>query len=146
MRIKCQHGFFIFEEFSSGQISDYISLTGFSIVPWQGFYTFESISEVPSFTLQGKNFLGTLATKDFEGTPWDLFRANNLVYDFTTDQVVNIQTITRGVQLSQAGNRYISPGLILPGSITNSGQKISNYSAWYSRDTQRYLYSEVDFV
>lgn len=146
MRVKCIHGFFIFQETKVGQVSDFMSLTGLSLVPWRDAYTFEDLEEVPDFSLSGKTFLGLSATKNFEGEPWDLFEANGFVYDFGSGSLKQISAITQVTSIQLAGNRYISPGLILPGSLTAEGKRVKDYSAWFSRDTLRWLYSEVTYV
>lgn len=146
LRAKCLHGFFIFQETKVGQVSDFMSLTGLSLVPWRDAYTFEDLAEAPDFSLAGKALLGVAATKTFEGEPWEVFEANGFAYNFDTGLVVPIQSVTQQVVIQLAGNRFISNGLILPGSLTAEGERVKDYSAWFSRDTLRWLYSEVEYV
>lgn len=146
MRVKCLHGFFIFQETAVGQISDFMALTGVSLTPWRDFYTFEDIELAPNYSLKGKALLDTTATVTFEGEPWDVFEANGLVYNFVSGLIVPIASISQVTEVLAAGNRLISPGLILPGSLTDDGDRVKAYSAWYSRTTQRWNYSEVEFV
>jgi len=145
LKIKCLHGFFIFEETSVGQVSDFIRRFGFSIVPWRGRYTFSALASSPDYSLKGKQLLGNIASVNFEGEPWEVFEKNGLVYDFSKGLIVPIASIVQATQIDQAGNRFVSPGLILPGSTTDDG-RVKDYSAWYSRDTLRFLYSEVAYV
>lgn len=146
MKLKCIHGFFIFGETKVGQVSDFMSLTGLSLVPWRDAYTFQHISSAPNFSLFGKTILDIPAISTFEGEPWEVFESNGLVYNFVLDLVVPIQSVTQDVVIRPAGNRYISNGLILPGSLTDEGQRVRDYSAWFSRDTLRWLYSEISYV
>lgn len=146
MKIKCLHGFFIFEEIRVGQVSDFVSRFGFKITPYSGRYTFDTLVPAPMHSLKGKAVLGNVALKNFEGEPWEVFEQNKLIYDFSKDLVVPIASIIQKVSIDQAGNRFISPGLILPGSTTDGGQRVKGYSAWYSRDTLRFTYSEVAYV
>lgn len=146
MRVKCLHGFFIFQETKVGQVSDFMSLTGLSLVPWRDAYTFEDLEDAPDFSLKGKTMLGVSANENFEGEPWEIFEANELVYDFSKGLIVPISSITQTTTIQAAGNRFISPGLILPGSLTDEGDRVRDYSAWFSRDTLRWLYSEVGYV
>lgn len=146
MRIRCNHGFFIFRETKVGQVSDFMSRFGFSLVPWGDDYTFSALLSAPRYSIKGKSILGVTATKNFEGEPWEVFEANGLVYDFGQGRVVPIASITKSTTVQLAGNRFISPGLILPGSVTADGDRVRDYSAWYSRDTLRFLYSEVSYV
>jgi len=146
LKIDCLHGFFIFREVEVGQISDFMSFTGFSLVKWRDAYTFEGIEEAPGFSIIGKTVLDAPATATFEGEPWEVFEENGLVYDFGKGLVLPIASIVQSVKINQAGNRFISNGLILPGSLTDSGKRVKDYSAWFSRDTLRFLYSAVEYV
>lgn len=123
-----------------------MSLTGLSLVPWRDAYTFEDLVDAPDFSLAGMDLLGTPATKTFEGEPWEVFEANGFVYDFSTGLIVPIATVAQSTSIQLAGNRYVANGLILPGSVTDDGDRVKDYSAWFSRDTLRWLYSEVSFV
>ena len=146
MRIKCIHGYFIFQELNLGQVSDFMARFGFDLVAEGSYYTFAALESAPRYSLQNKQILGNSALKNFEGEPWEVFEQNGLVYDFSKGLVVPISSVTQVTTLNQAGNKYVSPGLILPGSTTAGGDRVRDYSAWYSRDTLRFLYSEVGYV
>lgn len=145
MRVRCIHGYFIFEETKVGQISDFMTLTGLDLVAVDEYYTFESIAEAPDFSLAGLSILGTPAIQTFEGRPWEVFLENEIVYHFGLDLVVPIASITQKIKIEIAGNLMLANGLILPGSIADQGQ-VSGYDAWFSRDTQVFKYSEVTYV
>lgn len=146
MKVRCEHGYFTFEETRVGQVSDFMSLTDLDLVSIGPVYTFMDLFEAPDYSLQGKELLDVVATATFAGTPAQVFEANAIVYDFTSGFVVPIDSVTRQIRISQAGNKIVSSGLILPGSLTQSGERIRDFSGFYSRDTQRWLYSEVGYV
>lgn len=143
--IKCLHGFFIFEERKVGQISDFMSLfEGLEIVRSGALYTFASLADAPRYSIEGGEYLGAAATVTIEGEPWEIMRANKLVYDFDADELVPIASISRRVQLEPTANAILSPGLIMPGSLTEEGERVKDYAAWYLFDTNRFKYSEVN--
>lgn len=146
MRVRCFHGFFLFEETRVGQVSDYVSLTGLKIVPFGRLFTFEGLAEAKDYSLKGADLLGFTAVKTFEGKPWEVFEANGVVYDFTTGSVRLISSVTQRTKIQLAGNRYVSPGLILPGSIDQDGDRVRDFSGWFSFDRGTWLYSEVSYV
>ena len=146
MRIQCKHGFFIFRESKVGEISDFMSLTGLSLAPREDYYTFETLQNAPDYSLIGKPLVGgAVAIKTFQGAPWEVFEANGLVYDFTLDLVVPIATIIAKTKVKLAGNYFVSPGLILPGSLTDEG-RVKDYAAWYLNTRASWLYSGVEYV
>lgn len=146
MKIKCLHGYFIFQETRLGQVSDFMARFGFDLVSVGSYYTFDFLAEAPKYSIKGKSYLGFTSIKNFEGEPWEVFEQNGIVFDFSRDIIMPIASVVQPTSLSLAGNKFISPGLILPGSTTAGGQRVKDYSAWYSRDTTRFLYSEVGYV
>ena len=146
MRLKCEHGFYSFYETAVGQVSNFMSLTGFVLLPKDNFYTFETLVDCPDFIIKGTSLLGFTALNTFEGRPGEIFEANECAYDFTDDTVKLISLIKRQINLSQASNKFVSNGLILAGSIIQTGEKIKSFDAWYSYARNRWVYSEVTFV
>lgn len=148
MRIRCRHGYFMFEELRPGQISDFMQYSNFEaeLVSVDDYYTFDLLKDAPRFSLPGLELLGTPAIAMFEGEPWKVFEANEMVYDFTKDLIAPISSVTRLVTVAQIGNAFISPGLILPGSLTTAGKRVKDYSAWFSRDTLSWQYTEIGYV
>lgn len=147
MRVRCLHGYFIFDETAVSQISNFISSTGLKIVPKENYFTFEALENAPLYSLKGKDFLGFKAITTFEGSPWEVFEANGVIFDFTDNKVKPLSSVRNNFKLIDAGNRYQSNGLILPGSTTDGG-KVRDYLAWYtrSRGLGNWLYSEVTYV
>lgn len=146
LKLKCLHGFFIFEDLKIGELSDYMALTGFNIVKKNDYYTFDQIKDAPDYSIIGSPLLGTVAKKTFEGYPWDVFEKNGIVYNFSTGLVQPILTVVSKTTINVGNGYFVASGLILPGAITSTGQRVKSYSAFYTRDRQSWLYSEVDYV
>lgn len=146
MKIKCLHGYFIFEEERIGEVSRFISRFGIPIVQKDDQFTFEALENAPDYSIKGAPFMGTVATKTFEGRPWEVFEANGFVFNFNTGLISPIAQITQSMKLSVAGNYFVGDGLILPGSVLSSGSKIKSYFGWFSFDTMAFRYSGVEYV
>lgn len=145
MRIKCLHGYFIFTETKVGQVSNFMARYDLDLVPKDDYFTFSALEDAPSYSLIGLPYLGVPAIANYEGRPWEVMRANGFVYSFALGLVVPIESVSQLVGVRAAGNRFVSPGLILPGSVTDDGSRVTDYAAWFSRDTLRFNYSEVEF-
>lgn len=145
MQVKCQHGFFKFFEQRVGEIAKFSSLTEFELVPENDYFTFDFISDAPKYALIGGEYLGAQVTKTFEGEPWEIFEENKLVFDFSQDLVLPILSVVKSVELFASDNYYISNGLILPGSVTDDGQRVTDYSAYFYFDSMKFKYTEVQF-
>lgn len=143
LKINCQHGYFIFEEQRAGEVSDFITMFGFDMVRKQNYFTFADLDDAPEYSIKGNALLDNIATETFEGSPGEVFRKNKMVYNYDTGLLVPIISITNIIELSDAGNFYLSSGLILPGSLTAEGSRVTDYAAWFSTDNMKFKYSEV---
>jgi len=144
LKIRCIHGYFIFEETKVGQISAFMSLyKGLVIVPVGDYYTFEQLKDAPDYSLEGSTFLGAETTKTFEGKPWEVMRENGLVYNFNTGKVVKIETVTQPAKILKGNGYYLADGLLLPGAVTDDGLRVTDYAAWRLPDSARFKYTGV---
>ncbi len=146
MKINCMHGFFKFEESRGGELSEFISLFGLNLTRIGDYFTFSKLAEVPDYSIAGKSFLGTTAIVTFAGDPWEIFEANGFVYNYDSGLIVPIVSITQRFSIDEAQNVFLSDGLILPGSLTDDGDRVRDYAAWFSNDRMKFKYSEVTYV
>lgn len=143
MRVKCLHGYFLFEDDITGDTSDFVSLFNLPLARAGDHLTFKDLVDAPEYSIENSPYLSATATKTFAGKPWEIMRANELVYNFDKGLVVPIGSITDVVEIYSAGNYFFSPGLILPGSLTDEGSRVIDYVARFSPETMRWKYSEV---
>lgn len=144
MLIKCVHGFFKFYETESGQISKFNSLYGLEVVrTTDGFYTFSALQAAPDHSIKASTYLGAVATATFGGDPWDVMRANGLVYDWTTGTLKPLTQILVRAAFSDAGSYFVSSGLILPGSLASGGKRITDYTARLIWSSSKFRYTEI---
>jgi len=146
VRITCTHGYFKFEESRLGQISDLMAIFEFELISVEDYFTFPLLAEAKDYSIIGADYLGATAIKTFEGKPWEVMRQNKLIYDFNLDAVMPINSISRSVELSSTSRYFIANGLILPGSVTEDGSRVTDYSAWFFKDELLFRYSEIDYV
>jgi hypothetical protein len=146
MLIKCLHGYFIFKESMAGDLSRFMAIfSDLSIVPVEDYFTFEFLAEAPSHVIAGSTYLGAPCLVSVEGKPWDIMRANSLIYDFANDVVIPIAAVLSRLEIAESSNYFVSPGLIMPGSINNQGQRVKEYSAWMNFESQSFKYTEVGY-
>ena len=136
----------MFIEDTQGEISDFSALYGFDLVPQSYYYTFASLRDAPKYSLLGGTYLGAPATKTFEGEPWEVMEANGLVYDFVQDELVPIALVTDIINLQFTTTAILTTGMILPGSLTDDGSRVKDYSAFYLFSKIKFKYSEVEYV
>lgn len=145
MKIECIHGYFKFSETAAGQIAHFMSLFGLEIERAGDHFTFSDLVDAPNFSLKGGMFLGAPTTETFEGNPWDVMRANGLVYDFSKGEVVPLELVVQSAQVVAAGYYFVSSGMLLPGSVTDDGSRVTDYAAFFVPERVNFKYSEVDY-
>lgn len=145
MKIDCLHGYFKFTESRIGELSDFASLFTLDLSSQDDYFTFTPLVNAPKFSIEGGFYLGAIATKTFEGEPWEVMRENKLVFNFSTGKVVPIASITQRPQTGKAANYYFSDGLLLPGSVRDDGLRVTDYSAGYLFGSIKFKYSEVKY-
>ncbi len=143
MRVDCFHGFFKFTEQKSGDISDFRSATGFELEFEDGYFTFPDLIAAPNYSIAGNTFLSAACTETIEGKPWDVMRENDLVYDFISGKVVSIDTITQKINVYQSNKYFLSDGMIVAGSLTDEGLRVTDYAAHFTFENDKFKYSEI---
>lgn len=147
MKVRCRHGYFFFNETRVGELSDFISMYGLGIEPIDQYYTFSQLLLAPDYSFANLKYIDDAAIAEwtFEGTPWDVMRKNKLVYDFNTGKVRPILSITARLSVNDSGDYFYSDGLILPGSINKSGQRVTDYSGFFPADGSKFRYTEIQY-
>lgn len=141
MRVECIHGYFKFVEYRPGQISDFMSRYGLRISRAEDHFTFTDLVGAPDYSIEGGTFLGCLTTETYEGPPWEVMRVNKIVYDFAKGVVVPIASVSNTITMQSAGRYLLTDGMIIPGSVTDDGKRVTDYAAHY--EDLHFKYSEV---
>lgn len=143
MKVRCIHGYFIFEETRAGQLSEFMSLTGFELESNGDHFTFSDLVDAPNYSFLAKPYLLIPAIKTFEGHPWEVMRKNKLVYDFTKGLVVPLFSVTALAPVTEGSNYFLSTGMIVPGSLTEAGLRVTDYAAFFDYQQKTFKYSGV---
>jgi hypothetical protein len=145
MRVDCLHGYYKFSETQAGQLAQFANLFGLDLERSGDHFTFSDLVDAPSYSLAGGTFLGCPTLFTMEGPPWEVMRKNKLVYDFQKGLVVPILAIITIAAVNQSGFSFVSNGMILGGSVTEDGSRVTDYAAFYLQDRANFKYSEVEF-
>lgn len=146
MRVDCLHGYFKFQETQPGQLSRFMSLFGLELERSGDHFTFADLVDAPTYSIAGGLYLGAPATETFEGPAWEVMRKNKLVYDFTKGLVVPRAAILTFAEIVPAGNYLVSTGMLLAGSLTDEGERVTDYAAFYLEDRANFKYSGIEYA
>jgi hypothetical protein len=145
MRIECLHGYFRFTEEKAGELSQFVSKLGLELKRRGDHFTFEGLAEAPTHSIAGGTYLGADCSVTFEGEPWEVMRANRLVFNFLTGEVVSLDDVDQAVEIKAAGNYSVTTGMLLPGSVIEDGSRVTDYAAFYFVESNRFQYSEIAY-
>jgi hypothetical protein len=136
----------MFWESKAGDIARLQEVLKLKVVSVGEHYTLERLAKVPPLTIKGRPLLDVTASHTICAEPWVIFEKNQVVFDFRTNKLVPIDSIDIRTRIETGLFWYISGGLILPGSTTDGGQRVKDYSAWFNFGRFSFRYSEVGFV
>jgi len=132
MRVLCRHGHIAFFPRDPSEISRFMSIYKVTLQRVDDFYTFDGIAAAKDYSLENHSYLNLTATKTYEGSPWEVFKANNFVYDLSTNLLVLKNSVKLKISLPLVGNYYLAPNpIIQPGSVFSGGSRIMSYDGEY---------------
>jgi hypothetical protein len=144
VKLNCVHGFFYIEETSPGEIARFCTLfEGLEIVPYLDRFTFADLVDAPNYSIAGAPYLTLTATATIADEPGEVMRANGIIYDFSSGLFKPLSSVTMKASIDEGSNYYLSPGLILPGSLTDGGSRVTDYAAWYLFSESQFKYSSI---
>lgn len=146
MKVTCIHGYFIVTEDEPGDIAKFNSHYDQDLVRKDWYYTFQALADIPTESILGKPFLNLVGLKTYAGKPWHLMEQNGFVYDFINGLLVPIASVVAKVDPVQLLDGYSTGGLIQPGSISKTWQRISGYRGHVDCEYFTFDYSELVYV
>jgi len=146
MKINCRHGYFIVHETEPGEVGRFSSVYDVELAAFQDFYTFPFLIDAGNYSLESNQYLNLAAVETYEGDPWEVLRANGFVYDLGLDLLIPVTSITAVITLQESDFYYVSSGLIQPGSLLKSGQRLVDYTAWFDWKSSTFRYTEIGFL
>lgn len=140
MRILCRHGFFSFYPETENDLAIFCRNFEVDLVKHDDFYTFPFLNKAPCFSIKGAQYLNLLASKTFEGSPWDVMRENKFVYSIQGEQLILSTSVINTVDINYTNFGYlVESALIQPGSRDDKGKIIMSYDADYDQSFHRMI-------
>lgn len=135
MRLICRHGHYAFYPQDAGDLFEFQEAYKIKLVRVNDYYTFQALSALPDYvlatTVYGNALAPAIAT--IEGKPWDIMKANNLVYNLATGLLVLKTSIISNVKLPFLGKYFIPEYRSL---ILQSGSRVVGQSQILSYDSE----------
>lgn len=109
MRIDCTNGFYKFYPDGINELTIFSEIFGIDLVHMGDFYTFKQLAELPDYSIKGQIFGGIVASKNYAGTPWDVFSQNGLKFN------IEKGIITTNDMIESVGERVTGYNWIITG-------------------------------
>lgn len=147
MRVLCRHGHLAFYPEIAGDVSMFANYYGWDLVSERDYYTFASLKGAPTYALQHGKFLGAACKKTFAGYPWEVMKANDLVYSIAQDKVISKTEVD--ILIEPIRNEYYfvaETPLVQAGSTHKlSGQRVLSFDGYFLQDYLQLRLSEFRY-
>lgn len=146
MRVVCRHGHFAFYPKDQTEVLRLKTVYDLELEAENDYFTFPGLIGLPRWSQAGLVYAAPIvASVTYEAqNPWEVMRANDVVYSLALGTLVLSASITEQVRLSQTDAcAVVRKILIQPGSILPTGVPLLGYVGEMDLRLQRlYLYSQ----
>lgn len=94
MKVICEHGYYKFFPEFANEVVLFENMTGRSLVKVGDYYTFAKLSELENYSIEGQNYGGIKAIKNYSGKIEDVFYENQLKYNIEDDTIESNDNLT----------------------------------------------------
>lgn len=116
MKVICEHGYYKFFPEIANEVAIFESVTKRELVAVGDYYTFAKLAVLPNYSIEGQDFGGIKAKKNFAGRIEDVFYENELKYNVEDD------TIETNDNLAIVGERIDNYSWVVTGIPQAYGQ------------------------
>lgn len=94
MKVICERGYYKFFPDSANEIAVFENIIGRTLVSVGNYYTFEKLANLPNYSIQGQEYGGIKAIKNYSGKIEDVFYENRLKYNIQDDKIESSDNLT----------------------------------------------------
>lgn len=139
MKIICDHGFYKFYPEKQEDLFLFTNYLGIELRKKDDYYTYPLLAELPNFSIRPNLYGLAPSIKTFEGSPSQIMKENNLVYNLATGTLVTVESILYSGQLKSLGRKWISErAMIQAGMIIGSG-RIKTFDGVFDFDLRKII-------
>lgn len=136
MRLVCNHGYYMFYPENEADVSNFFRYRQIELFKKDDYYTFKELLDLENYSLQGHKYSNAVAIKNFEGSPWEVMRANKLVYSLLLKSLVPVESITLMNDFTLSNDVYLTANnLPQAGAFDSMGRVLSFDAVVYRNDT-----------
>lgn len=130
MRIFCENGFYKFFPETALDLPIFERKNKVSLVPFDGAYSFSSMTVYPRFSILGQLYGSLPALATYAGRYADIFKENGFVYSLALGQVVPKALVALQTVAYTDGAAFLSASQMpQAGALNKKGYPISGFSA-----------------
>lgn len=94
MKVICEHGYYKFFPEGSGEIAQFENTFNRKLVAVGNYYTFEKLAKLENYSIEGQDYGGIIAKKNYAGRVEDVFYENQLKYNIQDDTIETNDKLT----------------------------------------------------
>lgn len=137
MRINCDHGYYSFYPEKQQDLALFLELFSIELVFNKDHYTYELLKNLPDYVISPAPYGLFPTTKCFEGTPQQIMKEFDLVYDISKKMLVPTQSIAYSGRIKTLQRNWISEtAMIQAGTIIGTG-RIKSFDGVFDFDLRK---------
>jgi len=137
MKINCENGYYSFYPENQQDLFLFTNFLGITLVWNVDHYTYPLLKTLPNYVISPMPYGLFPTTAPFEGTPKQIMKHFDLVYNLATQTLVPAESILLSGKLYSTAKNWISErSMIQAGMIVGSG-RIRTYDGVFDFDTRK---------
>jgi len=132
MRINCDHGYYSFYPESEGDLYLFLNMLDVKLVWNKDHYTYPLLKTLPNYVISPSPYGLFPSKKSFEGTPQEIMKEFNLVYNIATESLVLTEGITYSGRIFSLGKNWISETAMIQAGTIIGDTRIKSYDGIFS--------------
>lgn len=137
MRINCESGYYSFYPDRQEDLYWLVNYLGIELVWNVDHYTYPTLASLKKYVISPQLYGGFPSSKTFEGTPKEIMKELNLVYNLATGLLVPKESIILSGKLVSLRTKWMSErSMIQSGMIIGSG-RITSFDGLFDFDLRK---------
>ncbi len=147
MKVKCDHGFYMFYPEEQSELYMLKLVHGFELVPFLDGFTFAKIAALKPFSLAGQDYGGQAAKSNVCAAYGDIFRANGFVYNIGIAALTDKAKITAREKLYQRpGDNFTSLSLPQAGAFISNTERLLSFEGFFYFDFKKFGMTRIEYA
>ena len=143
MKVDCENGFYKFFTDNVGELRIWEDYNGIKLTRCGDFFTFEALAAMPNYSFTGAKLGEESLIVNYAGDKAQVLKLNNLVYDYTTNKIVNKLKVLTGVYVDN--DLFINTPILPQAGGKNGFKTLTGFSGFWNANYNMYKIESLKY-